>query len=621
MTCRLPTSFLLCAAVSITALGCSTPVPSVESVGPDAVAEPGIAELRHAMAHAPDEASMVAVIDSMARLGPASAPALDELVRLTGVRSDAIRSHAIRAIGHVARDETKVMPQLGRLLGDSSPEVVIQAAVAVGRIAGSRQRDSNRRDLASQEGVVQGLVAACSHADARVRKAAIESLLVINPDPAVLGPLVATTFRSTDPAVILPLLGTLADMGEAAMPLLARAFDDPQAAYWASVVVQELGPAAAIALPSLRRIVGNDSIGASERLQAILGIAAIGEAAKGAAPELIQCLATGEPSLRSAAAFAIGRLRSGAADDALNQASDDSDPAVSSMATWALARIHPDDKKLAAEAAGKLIGRLAEDDPVVRASVILALSELHGIISEDDDTRLAGMFAGFLASDDSAVSSAAFSALRQQGPLAVDALVAALKKPASRPLALEALSMLPHEAASMSAAIVPLLSDKSPAVAIGACLSLATAGASNEAGVVPGLARLLTNASNPSEVRCAAAYALGKIGPAAAAAAAELLATRETDDAILGVIANWAAAIVLPTDREVVDTTVEHLTSALQAPDETVRYAASVALGELGIRAVGAIEALQKVSAEDPAEAVQEAAQTAADRIRLPQKP
>jgi len=559
-----------------------------------------------------DTASLTAV-DKLLAEGGENPRLVDDLIRMTKARSGKVRARAVRALGHVASDRVDVMRQAADLVGDADAEVAAQAAAAIGRIAKRRKgaNDTEEYDYVSRE-----LVKACGHGDATVRKAALETLLVLDPDPAVLAPIIADTFRTADPTSLVPFLGTLADMGEATIPLLQKALEDPASAYWAGVIARDMGPAAAAAVPALRAIVGDDNSDPTVRLQAVLAIAAIG-APDGniAVRELRGCLAAKEASLREAAAFALGNLKATTAKSTLRRVSSDANPAVASMAAWALAKMSPEEPAVVIDAVHKLTERLVEGETATRITVLSALAELGGNLETADKRKLAESVIVFLGDTDSRVRSAAVAVFEPLGIAGVESLADAVQDPASRQSALLAILALREKDASLSKAVVPLLSGSDPDDIIGACLALAATGRPNETAVAE-LASILGDLSKSIDVRRSATYALGKCGIAAESATNDLIAARKSDDPLLRVLAHWAVANVHPTDIAAVGESVSQLESALAADDESIRTAATLALGDLGATARDALKGLERVADDDPTPEVREAAKNAMAKIR-----
>ena len=126
---------------------------------------------------------------------------------------------------------------------------------------------------------------------------------------------------------------------------------------------------------------------------------------------------------------------------------------------------------------------------------------------------------------------------------------------------------------------------------------------------------MLADEGAPLE-RCPAAYALGRIGPAAKPAVEQLRALATSPDEVLATVALWSALKIEPGDRSLFDQAIPALRKAARAEQEVVRLEAVVALGDIGPEAASAIPILELVSEEDPSKSVRSAAATALAKIK-----
>jgi HEAT repeat protein len=136
------------------------------------------------------------------------------------------------------------------------------------------------------------------------------------------------------------------------------------------------------------------------------------------------------------------------------------------------------------------------------------------------------------------------------------------------------------------------------------------------AAAIPALQRLVADAKAAAGVRYSAAYALGRIGPAAKESAADLRALTESDDDLMATVAVWAALKVAPEDKSLFERAIPLLRRALRAERDVVRLEAAVALGDIGPAAGSAIPILELVAEDDPVKDVRRAAAEAAKKIR-----
>lgn len=585
------------------------------------------------LAAATDEDGRVTAIDDIAKLGAAAEPALQPLLKAaTDTTSARIRWHAIRAIGRIGHDASSAVPALIAALADSDPIVVTQSVVALGDI----RRDDPRHDadLPATEAAAfiqarDALMKACSHADARVRRAALRSVKeFVSVDD--LGPLFVKFLSDSDPSVILPSLQSLADLGEPVVPLLLKALEDPKARYWATVALMEMGPKAAAATDPLTTLLATGEI--DERMQTGLALAAIGEPAAAAADELAGLLESPEGALRFTGAYALGRIRGPGADAALEKAAADADPFLATIATWARARIHPDDPALVDAAVTRLTAGLTSDRHNLRAAAVRSIADLRGSIPDDREAEVANAVVKLLNDPRGDVARAAAEALVQMGPTAIAALEQALEDPALELPAVQLLSSLGKLSEPAVDSLTKSLGDTDPVIRGEAAVALASVG-SEAVEAVPSLIEMISAAVDaPAEPvesagmdmvgsaagnRLAAIFALGKIGPAAARAVDRLTALAGADDDdMLATMASWALLKIEPGNPAHFEAAIPRLRKALRAERETVRAEAARALGEIGYPASSAIPMLELLSDDDPSAAVRAAAAEALPKLK-----
>lgn len=585
------------------------------------------------LAAATDEDGRVGAIDDIAKLGAAARPALEALLK-AAADSASVRTrwHAIRAIGRIGHDASSAVPAIVAALADTDPIVVTQSVVALGDIRSDDPRHD--ADLPAAEAAAfaqarEGVIKACSHADARVRRAALRSVKAfVGADE--LGPLFVKLLSDSDPSVILPSLQSLADIGEPVVPLLLKAVEDPKSRYWATVALMEMGPKAAAATDALTALLATGEI--DERMQAGLALAAIGEPAAAAADELVGLLESPDGALRFTGAYALGRIRGPGADAALEKASADADPFLATIATWARARIHPDDPALVDAAVTRLTAGLSSDRPNVRAAALRGIADLRGSIPDDREAEVANAVVKMVNDPRGDVAQAAAEALMQMGPTAIAALEQSLADPALEMPAVQLLSALGKLSKPAVDSLTESLGDADPVIRGEAAVALASVGP-DAAEAVPSLIKMVSAAveepAAPAESagidmvgsaagnRLAAIFALGKIGPASAKAVEALTALAAIDnDDMLATMASWALLKIEPGNPAHFEAAIPRLRKALRAERETVRIEAARALGEIGYPASSAIPMLELLAEDDPSPAVRAAAAEALPKLK-----
>ena len=429
-----------------------------------------------------------------------------------------------------------------------------------------------------------------------------------------LAPLFAKQLGDADPSVVLPALHTLADMEEIAVPVLVEGLKNPQSRYWAAIALAEIGEEAAAAATPLAQLAAEGEV--HERLQAILALAAIGEkAAAVAAPALIAAVQSPDKSLRFPATFALGKVRATDADAVLEKVAGDDDEVLAATASWALAQIHRGEQPFAADAESRLLKVLADDTPAVREGAVAGLSDLAPQLDDTEKKKLAATFTALLTDADPGVGQAAGAALIRLGGVCVDTLRSKLADPAMRTNILEVLAGIGPAAKPALDDLVKELGDADAEHASEAALAIAAIGP-EAAAAVTALGRMVADAKAAPGLRYSAAYALGRIGPAAKETVADLRSLAESDDELMATVAVWAALKADPDDKSLFEQAIPLLRRALRAEQDVVRLEAAVALGDIGPAAGSAIPILELVAEDDPVKDVRRAAAEAAKKIQ-----
>ena len=538
----------------------ATPAPSIaaESGGTG----PSIADLVKKLGASADSASRVLVIDEIGALGQPALPALSGLVAAFADEDSRVRWHAARAVGLIGEDARSAIPALVTLLADTDPIVVTQAAAALGHI---REDDGRglipEADAKAYATAVDPLAKTTVHPDARARRASMRALRRYSMSLADMAPIVSKQLADADPAVVVSALHTLADMDDDAVPLLIEALKDPKMRYWAEVALAEIGPKAAAAAEPLAKAIEVGEV--EERLQAILALAAIGEPAAAAAPAIVAVRESNDAALQMPAAFALGRMKAAAGDESLARAVAGEDPFLASVASWARARIHPDDKALVDDALARLRVGLANPDAEIRSGSVSGLSDLAESLDASAREQLAGEFMPLLTDADPEVGQAAGGALVRLGSAAMATLQPKLADPAIRRNILEILAAIGPAAKPALGELVGALGDTDPQCRGDAVMAIAAIGP-DAAEAVPDLQKLLMDPAAADGLRYVAAYALGRIGPAAGAAEPVLRELSQSKDELLATVAIWAALKIEPNDASLFESAVPLLRLALR---------------------------------------------------------
>ncbi|MGB0654061.1 MAG: HEAT repeat domain-containing protein [Pirellulales bacterium] len=581
--------------------------------------ELSINELREKLSAATNPDAVVKVTDSIGRLRGQGRSALPDLIKLTADADPRVRWHAARSVGLIGEDAVATIPTLLTLLQDADPVVATQAAAAIGHI----REDDDLKGLSDTDkdlyaDAVTQLVGTLVHNDARVRRACLRSLRTLDPTPEQLMPVVDTVFASQDPAVILPVLQSIADMGSEAVPFLVERLKLPQGRFWASVAITEIGPGAAGATQALIEALPESAL--DEQLHEVFALAAIGEGAQSAGDALVKLYGDGDSSLHGPILYAIGKLKYREAESVLTQTVSEESP-LSATAAWALAKIHPDDAVLVDDAVKRMRAQCQSESTFEQAAAVSALSDLSASMDATQRQSLGVFLGDMLVNATEPVQEAAAAAIVRLGSDGVPAAVSLLKDTETQFVALEIISAIGESAAEVVSDIIGLLDSKDDEIVHEAILALASIGSAS----APASDRVLTilneSVQNQNEVgtrlHYAAAYCLGRIGsPAAMKALPRLKELSVSSDGMQATVAIWAVLQITPDDQEQFENAVPLLTEALASEVQTIRLEAIIALGDLGPRAKDAVPAIELVSEDDPVRTIRLAAQQALEKIQ-----
>ena len=256
------------------------------------------------------------------------------------------------------------MEPLVALFKDKSAEVRAEAASALGDIG------------AAAKPAVPALIELMKDESPVVRREALQSVFEIKPGPEVTVPLCVKLLEDSTPAMQVRILNAITEAGPAAVPGLIEALKNDKGAYWAAIVVRELGPVAKDAVPALVTRLTDPR--PTVRREVALALAAMGDSASAAIPQLAALLT--DEHAAPAATFALGRMGKLPADvESKIQANvKGADKMLSTTSLWALGNLHPDDKAIRTDVTEQLVARLKDEDPYVRAAAARALGLAAG---------------------------------------------------------------------------------------------------------------------------------------------------------------------------------------------------------------------------------------------------
>lgn len=565
----------------------STAMQTLVEIGPTAG---GAIVQAWTKANSSTRARMASVLAQL-RFAAGAAP----LREATQDQAAGLRRAAAMALGDIGAEPDKTVPTLARLLDDAEPTVRTAAADALRKFGAAAQPAADR------------LISMLKNDDPAVRRAALAAAQALELPPGAVVDRMAPLLESASPSEVQHILAALADAGQAAVEPLTKALSNPRAAYWALLVLEEIGPEARSVVSQVVPHLQSQDL--QVRRAAVSCLAAIGPDSKTAVPELTKLLSDPEPAIADTAAYALGRIGPSAvkAVDALQSGLKQGGNGFgSSIRVWALASIQPQDAEARKRAVARLVEAVKNENPRVRVAAARALVD---IAPDQADTRAA--LIQLLNDAEPAVVGAAQQEFARLGPAAVADLVQALSAPGSRiDVLLATLTELGPMAKAAAPQVAKLLSDDRAETRGEALFALASLGADAAAQLGAVVACL---ADDSEDVRMAAAYALGRMGPAAAKAVPQLRQGMTSESAATRGVSAWALALIAPQDPAVVAESAPVLIDALSNPSPMVRKEALAAIGQgqmktfvLSRRSLVAV--VERLSLEDSDPTVRQAA-------------
>jgi HEAT repeat protein len=472
-----------------------------------------------------------------------------------------------------------------------------QAAHALGNLA------------ASAKPAVPTLAGLAVDPDDKVRREAIRAIIKIRPGLEVIQPLLKKIMDDASPEVRMEAMHAMAEVGKPVVPQLIEAVKKDGSGLYACLVLAEIGPDAAEAVPALTEKVKSEKRPEIRR-EAISALGAIGPAAAPAVPTLAEAL--GDPSLavQLSAAFALGRIGPPAkpATPALVKALKAPETVLQVVSTWALLKTGYDDAAWKDKAVAWLAGLLTSKDVHVRGAAFTAMADLR-----PGPDKVFPAIERVLAGADKRAARDAISALASFGAPAVPALANALKLPEHRAVVASILAQIGPAAKQAVPALTEIVkTDKRSTPRREALMALGAIGPEAAAEAVPVAIAAL---GDPDErVGLAACYTLGKMGSAASAAEGELKKKLDSDEPALPFAAAWALVKIRPNCPDLAPKLVPLLLKGFEFDEPMFRAGAASALGDLGPLGKEAVPALKK-ALTDPDERIQKIAAEALKKV------
>ncbi len=521
-------------------------------------ADRSVAELTQDL-KSPDDAARIRAIDDLGSHGERAQAAVAPLTQLLTHKSAEVRAHAAHALGVIGPPAKPAVPALVNLLKDS---------------------------------------------DASVRRQVVLALLGIRAGPEVMVPLVGRMLEESDPATRVLILQSIVEAGPKVVPGAIQALNNDKTAYWACLVLRDLGPVGKEAIPALEKRLSDAR--PEVRREAALALAAMGSAAAPTVRSLTNSLKDEHTAVAATYALArIGRI-SAEAEKQIRANMDSGDKMLSTVSLWAMALAYPKDRQLRVKATEQLIERLKDEDAYVRVAAARGLAALPPA-----PEITIPIWERSLKNADETTLHHALDALALLGAPAVPRLVAGLNQDKLRPEIAQVLGQMGAVAAPATGALAALINDADEETSHAAIMALAKIGPAAK-NAVPALVEALSQPDRSDKF--AILFALGSIGPSAAAAKPVLLAILADPKNEAAVVAAWAL-VKIDRSAAVTAKTVPVLTTALNSPLAMIRRGAAEALGESGRQAKQAIPALEG-ALKDSDQSVRDAAAKALQTIR-----
>ena len=379
------------------------------------------------------------VASSLGGIGPGAAEAVGALAMALEDRDEGVRRESAEALGKIGHAAKSAVPALLNALGDEKPSVTMHAAWALGRIGSEAvpQLVETLQDAKRQYAVVvilggigpaaepavaqlttllsepklgpdlgREIVLALAHIGPAAHAAVPALLKILENDESKLRASAAWALAKIDDRdareTVLKFLikvlpkrddSELSVVAPMALLLLARDNDalthfalprvaellgheSAQVKSEAAAALAALGEKAAPAIPDLDA--GLEDPDPSLRVAFLTALAAIGPASVAALPNIEKLLANPVLSVRYAASHAVGKIGPSAneAVPRLERNLNDRDEFLQFVSAWALVHVDPDREDLAAICLGPFVHNLNHHDPHVRNEAVLALSLL-----------------------------------------------------------------------------------------------------------------------------------------------------------------------------------------------------------------------------------------------------
>jgi HEAT repeat protein len=339
----------------------------------------------------------LAAISSLQKFGPRAVDALPLLKKLLENDVPILRISAARAIAEIGIGQQAeidaVIPVL--ITGLQSPQRdiatdAIHGLAVIGEpVVAAIQDLLNSSDAQSvrnacdalaaigpkDASVIEKLVALTKSENNSLRWHAINALGEVGPSSRSIVPILIAGLQDPDSHVRFSAEQALHKMGRLALPALIESLNEEKSQRIVAAIIGGMGPAADAAIEPLSRLLHSPDPGT--RREAIFALAQMGSNADAIVPELIEALQDKQFPFPGAAAYALGRLRSKDATEALKWSlKEHKEPLVRLATACALIEIDPDNDENTRLAIPYLTAALKHERPEIRREAARALGRL-----------------------------------------------------------------------------------------------------------------------------------------------------------------------------------------------------------------------------------------------------
>jgi HEAT repeat protein len=530
-------------------------------------------------------------IDDLGERHANASQVVPQLLKLLTDSDPQVRWRTARTLGEYGEQAKEAAPGLRKLLGDSDPIVQYHAATALGKVEDT------------SDATVDALIGVATSQDPRVARASIAALRNLKPGPKRVAEALAKALKSNDHVTSMHALEAIVEQGPKALPLVKEALKQPETAYLACAAVEQMGPDAAPVVPDIAALLGTTKH-SHVLIRALLALAAIGPGAESASPQVKSLLASHmDATVPVAAAFALGSIGAKDADAELEAAAAKNDPFLQMIATWALAKLHPNDQAAQKAAIDKLIRGLESDNETLRNAAAKSLQLLQA-----PPEMVAPGLVSLLNDSNPAKQVNVIEAIASLGESVVPKVTNALKNPQLRSPAIQVLTKLGPKAAGAVKPLAEAAKGADPKTRTDIQFALAAIGPA----AAPATVMLVESlADKDAGVRESALLALRQIGPGAKAAVQRLTRRMQADDSFEAIASALALSQIALGDGKVAPLVAAKLAKGLSHTDEQTRLECVKAIAEMGPAASSAAPALERAAREDSSDLVRGAAEAA----------